>query len=146
MPVGNSLIYLQPVYLQSTSSAFPEFQKIVVATPNSVVWANTLDAALKQLLGGGGTVTPTPSPSPSSGPSAPPGATATPTPSASTGPGGLPTDVNGLVAYANAHFELAQAALHAGDFATYGSEMDKVAVALHQLGVLTEQPGASTAP
>jgi hypothetical protein len=142
VPVGNSLIYLQPVYLQSTSSAFPEFQKIVVATPNSVVWANTLDAALKQLLGGGGTVTPTPSP----GPSASPGASATPAPSASTGPGGLPTDVNGLVAYANAHFELAQAALHAGDFATYGSEMDKVAVALHQLGVLTEQPGASTAP
>ena len=144
VPVGNSLIYLQPVYLQSTSSAFPEFQKIVVATPTSVVWANTLDAALKQLLGGGGSVTPPPSPSP--GPTASPGATATPAPSASTLPGGLPTDVNGLVAYANAHFELAQTALRAGDFATYGSEMDKVAAALHQLGTLTGQPGASTAP
>ena len=31
VPVGDSLLYLQPVYLQSTSSAFPEFQQIVVA-------------------------------------------------------------------------------------------------------------------
>jgi uncharacterized membrane protein (UPF0182 family) len=140
VPVGNSLIYLQPVYLQSTSSAFPEFQKIVVATPTSVVWANTLEAALTQLLGG--SVTPTPSP----GPTASPGASATPGPSASTGPDGLPSDVAGIVAYANAHFEAAQTALHSGDFATYGAEMAKVETALKRLGELTGQPGASTAP
>ena len=33
VPLGDSLIYLQPVYLQSTSSAFPEFRRIVVASP-----------------------------------------------------------------------------------------------------------------
>ena len=38
VPVGDSLIYLQPVYLQSTSSAFPEFQRIVVASPTTIVW------------------------------------------------------------------------------------------------------------
>jgi len=31
VPVGDSLLYLQPVYLQSTSAAFPEFQKIIVS-------------------------------------------------------------------------------------------------------------------
>ena len=41
VPVGDSLIYLQPVYLQSTSSAFPEFQRIVVASPTTVVWGRT---------------------------------------------------------------------------------------------------------
>src|SRR4029077_13841862 len=32
VPVGGSLIYLQPVYLQSASSKFPAFQRIVVAS------------------------------------------------------------------------------------------------------------------
>jgi len=35
VPVGDSLIYLQPVYLQSTSSKFPEFQRIVVASAST---------------------------------------------------------------------------------------------------------------
>jgi hypothetical protein len=41
--------------------------------------------------------------------------------------------VTALVEYANDHFEKAQAALRAGDFATYGSEMAKVQDALRQL-------------
>ena len=41
-----------------------------------------------------------------------------------------PPTSTGLVDYANTHFELAQAALRDGDFATYGAEMDKVQVAL----------------
>jgi hypothetical protein len=48
--------------------------------------------------------------------------------------------VQGLVDYANTHFELAQAALRAGDFATYGTEMDHVKAALQALGRLTGQP------
>ena len=34
VPVQNSLIYLQPVYLQSANSAFPAFERIIVATPD----------------------------------------------------------------------------------------------------------------
>jgi uncharacterized membrane protein (UPF0182 family) len=134
VPIGNSLVYLQPVYLQSTSSSFPEFQKIVVASPTSIVWANTLSDALSKLLvaQGGGT-TPTLSPGPTA--SAGPGASATPAPSSS--PGSLPSDVNGLIAYANTHFDLAQQALRAGDFATYGAEMDKVQAALKRLSEMT---------
>ena len=135
VPIGNALVYLQPVYLQSTSSSFPEFQKIVVASPTSIVWANTLSDALSKLLiaqGGGGT-TPTPSPGPTASPG--PGASGTPAPSSS--PGSLPSDVNGLVGYANTHFDLAQQALRSGDFATYGAEMDKVQAALKRLSELT---------
>ncbi|MEO5964944.1 MAG: hypothetical protein ABIR11_05720, partial [Candidatus Limnocylindrales bacterium] len=57
---------------------------------------------------------------------------------------GLPTDVAGLVDYANTHFELAQTALRNGDFATYGVEMNKVEAALRALGPLTQ--GASPTP
>ncbi len=145
VPVGESLLYLQPVYLQSTSAAFPEFQKIVVASPTTIVWGDSLGEALNALLEtqGGGTPGPTPTP----GPSATPGPTSSPGPTATPGAGGeLPADVSGLVDYANTHFELAQAALRDGDFATYGDEMDKVEVALARLGELTGAPTPSINP
>ncbi len=74
IPVGESLLYLQPVYLQSTSSAFPEFQKIVVASPTTVVWGDTLAEALTELIARQGVVTG-------------PGATPTPGPTVTPAPG-----------------------------------------------------------
>ena len=50
VPVGDSLLYLQPIYLQSTGSAFPEFRRIVVASPRQVVWGTNLAEALRLLL------------------------------------------------------------------------------------------------
>ncbi len=148
VPVGDSLVYLQPVYLQSTSAAFPEFQKIVVGTPSTIVWANSLGEALKALLaaqaaGPGPTASPGPTTSPGPTPTA--GASVTPGPTASPG-AGLPSTVDGLVAYANQHFELGQQALRSGDFATYGAEIAKVQAALQRLGELTASPGASPQP
>jgi uncharacterized membrane protein (UPF0182 family) len=142
VPVGDSLVYLQPVYLQSTSSKFPEFQRIVVASPTTVVWGRTLAGALDLLLAGGGQPppTPTPTPQPTPGPGASPTPAATPGPTA--GPG-LPTDVPGLIDYANRHFELAQQALRDGDFARYGQEIELVRQALAQLDQLA---GATPVP
>ena len=141
VPVQNSLIYLQPVYLQSANSAFPAFERIIVATPTQVVWDTNLAGALNQLLATG----PSGSPAPSSGPSPTPssGPVATPT----TGPGSSPPagNVAALVAYANQHFELAQTALRNGDFATYGAEIAKVQQALLQLSQLVP-PSASPNP
>ncbi len=144
IPVGESLLYLQPVYLQSTSAAFPEFQKIVVASPTTIVWGDTLAEALNGLLlKQDGGVPPTTTPEPTATPA--PGTTAAPT--ATPGPAGpLPPDVAALVDYANTHFELAQAALRAGDFATYGAEMDLVETALARLGELTGTPAPSVTP
>jgi uncharacterized protein len=139
VPVDDSLIYLQPVYLQSQQSAFPEFQRIIVASPRQVVWAESLGEALDLLLEAEGeTPTTPPSPTPTPTPAPTPG----PTPSA--GPDGLPADVPGLVAYANEHFELAQAALRAGDFAAYGEEIAKVEAALQRLDELA--PGLTSPP
>jgi len=140
VPVGGSLIYLQPVYLQSASSKFPAFQRIVVASPRNIVWGSTLQEALNLLLAkegqGGG-----PGPSPSPGPTPTPGPSVTPGPGSSLPPGG---DVQQLVDYANKHFELAEAALRNNDFATYGAEIALVKQALAKLEILTG--GASPAP
>ena len=64
-------------------------------------------------------------------------------PSGSPGPAPtLPSDVEALIEYANLHYELAQAALRDGDFATYGEEIELVGAALQELEAL----GASPAP
>ncbi len=139
VPVGGSLIYLQPVYLQSASAKFPAFQRIVVASPRNIVWGTTLTEALNLLLAREAGGEPVPSPSPGQTP----GPTATPTP----GPGGSQQppsgDVAQLVTYANQHFELAQTALRNGDFARYGMEIELVKQALAQLDNLT---GGSSSP
>ena len=139
VPVGDSILYLQPVYLQSTASAFPEFQRIIVASASNVVWSPTLGESLRLLLaaqggpggGPGASAPPSPTPAPSAGPSPSPGG------------GGLPSDVPGLIDYANTHFEQAQAALRAGDFGRYGTEMALVQQALERLQQLVP---ASPAP
>ena len=142
VPVGDSIVYLQPVYLRSTSTKFPAFQKIIVASPTTVVWGDTLRQALDQLLaaqpggpGPGGSPGPTPTPGPSGGPA----------PSGTPGPGATPPsgDVAALVEYANQHFELAQQALRDGDFARYGTEIGLVQQALSQLNALV---GVSAGP
>ena len=142
VPVGGSLIYLQPVYLQSASAKFPAFQRIVVASPRNIVWGSTLQEALNLLLAkeAGGGPAPSPSPGQTPGPTPTPGPTATP----GTGPSLPPGDVQALVAYANAHFELAQEAAGRGDWTRYGAEMELVKQALGQLEILTG--GASPAP
>ena len=88
MPVGDSLIYLQPVYLQSQQSAFPEFQRIIVASPREVVWAETLAEALDLLLAAEGS---------SPGPTEPPAPTPTPTPTPAPGETPGPTPSGGTL-------------------------------------------------
>ena len=85
VPVQNSLIYLQPIYLQSANSAFPAFERIIVATPTRSSGTRTLAGALNQLLADRSRAArrrpaPVRRPAPSSGP--------TPTPTA--GPGSSP--------------------------------------------------------
>jgi uncharacterized protein len=150
VPLDAGLIYLQPVYLQSTGSAFPEFKRIVVASPRQVVWADSLAESLRLLLAAeaGASPNPPPAPSPNPGPTPSSGPGATPSP---TAPPGLPADVPGLIDYANLHFELAQTALRDGDFARYGAEIGLVEAALQRLQVLAPglaipSPGASTSP
>jgi uncharacterized protein len=140
VPVGDSLIYLQPVYLQSTGSSFPEFQRIIVASPTNVVWAPTLGESLRLLLEAQGT--PSAGPSPSPGPTPGPTPSGGPSPTPSAGPGDeLPTDLAGLIRYAYDHNQLAQQALRAGDFGRYGEESAKVDAALARLNELA--PSAS---
>ena len=53
VPVGNGLLYVQPVYVQSTNNtSYPLLRKVLVAFGDSIAFEDTLDAALDSLFGG----------------------------------------------------------------------------------------------
>ncbi len=62
LPVGGGLLYVQPVYIQSTGeTSFPLLQKILVAFGDQIAFEDTLDQALTSLFGSSG-IDPTPTP------------------------------------------------------------------------------------
>ena len=52
IPIEESLLYVQPLYLQAEGGRIPELKRVVVAYENRVVMAETLDGALAELFGG----------------------------------------------------------------------------------------------
>ena len=62
LPIGGGLLYVQPVYIQSTGeTSFPLLKKVLVAFGDKIAFEDNLDAALNSLFDGnsGGTI-PTP--------------------------------------------------------------------------------------
>jgi len=53
LPVGGGLLYVQPVYVESTGeTSYPLLRKILVAFGDQVAFEDTLDQALDSLFGG----------------------------------------------------------------------------------------------
>jgi uncharacterized membrane protein (UPF0182 family) len=50
--VGDAIIYVEPLYLQSEVLAFPELKKVILADASNVVMADSVDEALAMLLEG----------------------------------------------------------------------------------------------
>ncbi len=132
LPINQSFLYVEPVYLLSEANALPELRRIVTASNTGVAMAETLDRsliALAQASTDGITVVDESLP--------PGGLTPTPTPDAATPPTN-PTTVDELVAAANAHLQAAEQAQRDGDWARYGQELESLRETLAQLAALTE--------
>ena len=52
IPIEESLIYVQPLYLRAEGGRIPEMKRVVVAHENQVVMEETLEAGLARLFGG----------------------------------------------------------------------------------------------
>jgi uncharacterized protein len=144
IPLQDSLMYIEPVYLKASNNGLPVFQKVIVGTPTQIVWANTLAEALAQIYAGEGAT--------GGGSSGSSGASPSPTVKATATPGGTPTalpsvsfsgSVQDLIAQANAHYEAAQQALRNGDLATYQKEMNIVGQLITQLQTVLGTPAPS---
>ena len=139
IPISNTLLYIEPLFLQATNSSFPELKRVIVATGNSVGIGSDLGEALdvafklkpgQVIPGTGGTPNATPVP----GATIPAGSTAT--------AGGTQTasTAEQLTQSALDHYNRAQDALRNGDWTTYGQEIDAMKADLDQLAQLTGVP------
>ncbi|MFI2754770.1 UPF0182 family protein [Cellulomonas sp. P22] len=145
LPVGGGLLYVQPVYVQSsTGTKFPLLQRVLVAFGDEIGFAPTLDEALDQVFGGdSGTNAGDVGTDPEAGVEPAPDAGATPDGTATPDPGQTPTPepttgtdtdaraaLDKALADASAAMKEGQAALSAGDFAAYGEAQKKLDAAI----------------
>ncbi len=140
IPIGNGIIFVEPIYLQAETSQLPELKRVIVVNGNEIAMEETLQESIEVIFGGASltlpSLDPTGSPQPTTTqPTATPSpAGPTPTPSTS----GPPSTLSELAAEASAAFERAQEALRAGDFATYGDEIAQVELLIQQIVELSE--------
>ncbi|WP_111719322.1 UPF0182 family protein [Homoserinimonas sp. OAct 916] len=137
LPVGGGLLYVQPVYVESTGeTGYPLLQKVLVAFGDKIAFEATLDTALDTLFGG------------SSGASAgdnalppdTPGAKPVPSP---TTPGTASEAVTAALKEAQTALLAKQAALAKGDWTAYG-EADAALAKAIEAAIAAE--GGSTTP
>ncbi len=50
IPLGETLLYVQPLYLRAENSDLPELKRVIVSTGGTVAWSQTLEGALISLL------------------------------------------------------------------------------------------------
>jgi len=143
LPVDGSLLYIEPIYLQSSSSKMPQIKKIVAATKDKLVWGDNLDQALSSLLGtpvdigGVGPATTGPGPVVTPGPVVPPG---TGTTGGNVTPGTVTAEQRALIAEAVATMTRYKQYTATGDFANAGLELKALEDVLAKLDALKTTP------
>ena len=117
VPIGNSVLYVSPLYLRAQSGQLPELKRVIAAYGDRVVMEETLPAALAALFKGSAPVASLPTPAGSS-------------------PSG-PADERARQALAG--YDRAIDRLRAGDWAGFGAELDALRPLLEEL---SRQPAA----
>ncbi len=111
IPIEDSLLYVEPLYLRAENGQLPELQRVIAAYSDQVVMGETLGSTLNALF----TVP--------SAPTVPTIAKVAPTmPKAIARGAPTPADLQEAAGYYNRALQ----ALKAGDWSTFGSEMQKL--------------------
>ncbi len=115
IPIEESLLYVEPVYLRAERGQLPELKRVIVASGDRIAMEPTLADSLNVIYGGAAEVQPEePAPSPEPG-------------------GEPPAEVAELARQAQEHYTRAQEHLAAGDWAAWGEELAKMEEVLRQL-------------
>ncbi|MGH7602859.1 MAG: UPF0182 family protein [Gemmatimonadaceae bacterium] len=136
IPIRESLIYVQPIYLRAEGGSIPELKRVVVAHENRVVMGETLEDGLNALFGSGAATQTASSVEDSVktlATSAPPVSGAGAAGAApSTGPA-VSGETATLLREAQTHYNRAIAAQRAGNWADYGREIEQLGATLQAL-------------
>jgi hypothetical protein len=114
IPIEESLIYVQPIFLRAEGGTIPELKRVVVAHGNRVVMSETLESGLARLFGGE---------------TQPRVAAAV----AAAGAPAAPAAMASTLQQAQQHYDRALAAQRAGNWAEYGREIEALGAVLRQL-------------
>jgi len=124
LPVGGGLLYVQPVYIESTGeTSYPLLQKILVAFGDQIAFEDTLELALDNLFGG------------DSGAAVSDGGTGTGQGSSNGAQAGVDSgnaDLDAALERARIAIQDKAAALRAGDWNAYGEADDRLTLAIEQ--------------
>jgi len=112
VPIEDSLLYVEPVYLEATNSSIPEVKRVIVAYGDEIAYETTLTAALNSIFGEG---------------SAKSGSSSSSSSSSSD------LSKSELIEKAQEAFDNAQAAQKDGNWAKYGEYIDDLEDYLSQL-------------
>jgi uncharacterized membrane protein (UPF0182 family) len=52
LPIGDTFLYVDPIYIQATEGKMPQLKKVVLAVGSRLIYADTYEQALAQLTGG----------------------------------------------------------------------------------------------
>ncbi|MBI2301143.1 MAG: UPF0182 family protein [Armatimonadetes bacterium] len=121
VPIASSLVYVQPLYLESEQRGLPELKRVIVSCQDKVVMEPTLAAGLERLFG----------PLPEAAPLAPAEAPAAPAAAPAKPLAGVDP---ALVREAQSALRAADQALRSGDWTRYDREFKRLRAALERLG------------
>jgi uncharacterized membrane protein (UPF0182 family) len=129
LPVGNSLLYVEPLYLRAEQGQIPELKRVILASGDQIVMRETLAETFQAFFEGEAenVIVPTDTVP-----------VADEVERVEEQAALLSDDIAELAESAAAHYEAAEAALRNGDWATYGQELDQMKAALDKLVELTK--------
>jgi hypothetical protein len=127
IPIGESLLFVQALYLRAEGGTIPELKRVIVAYQNQVVMEETLAQGIARLFGGGVAA------GAGGAAEAAEAAGAAGAGAAAVGTAPTATRIAELVREASERYERATAAQRVGDWATYGEQMKRVGELLREL-------------
>jgi uncharacterized protein len=142
IPMNNSFLYIEPLYLLASTSELPELRRVIVASGDKLVMRETLDDALVALMEDAPSVDTVIAELPietANGFQSEADQTAIPVPPEMPA-APVETSIEALIRSANAHYEAALAAQRTGNWAVYGSELAALERDLQQLMLLLGEP------
>ncbi len=121
IPLGKSVLWVEPVFLQAEGGGLPELKRVIVAANDQIVMQPTLAQSLAVIFG---------SQAPPTEPDVTPPVTEEPEEP-------VAADIASLIEEAQQHYDKAQEYLKAGDWAGYGKELEALKAVLDRLEELT---------
>jgi uncharacterized protein len=134
IPMGNSLLYVEPIYLRSENSPMPELRIVVLATQERLAYGNTFEEAVNNMFGESAKVAPDQKPA-----EAPPKPGATPQASPSPVVKETP-NLQQLINRAVQEFEEYQRLTSQGKLAEAGKKLEEHKRTLEELKRASGQP------